>query len=109
MEKVIVYVGKKPHAIGAEYFFQHPVVEVINRATIAPTYTSTFIHMIKEKNPKRKIQLRRGLSILEMMMEDLLGTKGRYKTRFLKETFNEKDINSSWDIMWSIFSSANRN
>lgn len=87
---VIIFDGEEDHSINPDYFFQHPVVEGITEKNIAQYYKATaiFKDTVKEvlkstdivtdfEETRRLIEIQsktgRGLHLLTVMIQDLLG------------------------------------
>ncbi len=75
-EKVLIFDGKDLHEIGAEYFFQHPVIRDLKKDDVLHIYQHTmFLNYSAEQNEEDKIKMEKGSNILEQMVLDMYGKK----------------------------------
>jgi hypothetical protein len=75
-EKVLIFDGKDLHEIGAEYFFQHPVIIDLNKKEVFSMYQHTMIfNGAIEQDDESKSKMTRGSDILEQMVLDMNGDR----------------------------------
>lgn len=110
-EKVLIFTGKEYLEIGAEYFFQDPVIESITKAELRAYYGVTRVALTSMKDIVKMIQsgekvsiegterftpefigkLERGLGILEVMVVDVFGDEegNAIINKSIKELLND--------------------
>ena len=75
-EQVLIFDGKDLHTIGAEYFFQHPVITDLKKEEVLHMYQHTMLYnYTTEQDDESKHKMSRGSDILEQMVRDMYGDK----------------------------------
>jgi len=72
-EKVIIFDGEETHEIGAEYFYQHPIIEELTKTEVNNMYEASAIRLknISKDQMEGTYRAERGVKILEQMVLDL--------------------------------------
>lgn len=77
MEELLVFDGKGLRTVGIKFFFQHPVIMDLKKEEVRKLHANTLFyrHEIVDDNIK-KMQLDKGIELLDQMIIDMYGETG---------------------------------